>query len=147
MNSLKLTIGLLIFSIALTACGQLPSSTTVTIKDRIFIVDIVDDQASRQQGLSGRDFLAANQGMLFIFPDQQKRSFWMKDMNFSIDIVWLQGDVVIGWETDLPVPLPQLTVEPPIYESPEPVNQVLELPAGTLKDLDIQLGDMINIDL
>jgi len=68
-------------------------------------------------------------------------------MNFSIDIVWLQGDVVIGWETDLPVPLPQLTVEPPIYESPEPVNQVLELPAGTLKDLDIQLGDMINIDL
>ena len=147
MNNFKLIFSLLVLSMVLTACSQPESSATISIKEKVFIVDIVADQESYQKGLSGRDSLADNQGMLFIFPDRQIRSFWMKDMNFSIDILWLVDDTVIGWESRLPVPLPMLTVQPPVYKSPEPVNQILELPAGAVDDLDIKLGDIIKIDL
>ena len=53
------------------------------------MLEVADTNALRKQGLSGRDGLMPNEGMLFIFPSKGTYGFWMKDMRFPIDIVWL----------------------------------------------------------
>ncbi len=102
-------------------------------------VSVVDTPAERMQGLSGRDGLRPNEGMLFIFPEDEIYSFWMKDMRFPIDIIWLsaEGEVVgatvhVGPET-----------YPETFSSPEPVRLVLEVPAGFVAAHGISLSSKI----
>lgn len=52
-------------------------------------VDLALTEAEQSLGLSGRNSLASNEGMLFVFDKLDKYSFWMKDMNFAIDMIWL----------------------------------------------------------
>ena len=60
-------------------------------------VDVVYTPETRAQGLSGRESLAENAGMLFVFDNPSDYSFWMKDMNFSIDIIWIDEDMKITY--------------------------------------------------
>jgi uncharacterized membrane protein (UPF0127 family) len=56
-------------------------------------VEVMDTPELRRQGLSGRDSLAADRGMLFTFDETSTENcFWMKDMKFSIDMVWMNED-------------------------------------------------------
>src|SRR3989338_1806519 len=79
-----------------------------------------------QQSLSGRSGLAEGEGMLFVFPQDGKYGFWMKDMRFSIDILWLNasGMVVYMAQNVSPDSFPKS------FESDVPARYVLELPAG-----------------
>jgi len=55
-------------------------------------IEIVDDPESRRLGLSGRDEIGDHEGMLFVFDEPSAQNcFWMKDMRFSIDMVWLDS--------------------------------------------------------
>jgi hypothetical protein len=71
-------------------------SYVVSINDTQFETILVNDEKSRIQGLSGRDSLSDNTVMLFVFDRPGKYGIWMKDMNFPIDIIWLdeKGKVV-----------------------------------------------------
>jgi uncharacterized protein len=102
--------------------------------------EVADTFLSRMRGLSGRKNLAENKGMFFIFGDSSARSFWMKDMNFPIDIIWINGDKVVGFAENAPVPDEKGI---PSFRSPEAVNKVLELPAGSVKRIGIKIGDEI----
>lgn len=55
-------------------------------------VDIADTVVTRTQGLSGRTSLAETDGMLFVFENADRYGFWMKDMNFAIDIIWIDPE-------------------------------------------------------
>jgi uncharacterized protein len=66
-----------------------PAGQVIKAGNTRYNVDVADTDAERKQGLSGRQDLAHNAGMLFIYPQPGKRCIWMKDMKFSIDIVWL----------------------------------------------------------
>src|ERR1700679_2272851 len=55
-------------------------------------VTLAQTQAQEELGLGDRDSLAAGQGMLFVFAQDGKYAFWMKDMRFSIDIIWFAAD-------------------------------------------------------
>ena len=61
----------------------------VKIAGTKFKVDLALTPNAREQGLSGRKELKKNEGMLFVFNNMGKYSFWMKDMNFNIDIIWI----------------------------------------------------------
>ncbi len=91
-------------------------------------VHLADTPADRTQGLSGQPSLGEDQGMLFLFPTPARHTFWMKDMRFPIDILWLQnGRVVELWE-NAPPPAPGTF---PAARTPEiAADAVLELPAG-----------------
>jgi uncharacterized membrane protein (UPF0127 family) len=69
-------------------------------------------------------------GMLFIFPVPSLYGFWMKDMRFPIDIVWISDNRVVGISHNIP-PAAQQSLVLPRYYPPRPVSLVLELPAGT----------------
>jgi hypothetical protein len=102
--------------------------------------EIADNFFLRMKGLSGRKSLEEGRGMLFIFNDSAVRSFWMKDMNFPIDIIWINGDKVVGFAENAPVPDKNGI---PSFKSPEPVDKALELPAGSVQGIGIKAGDEI----
>jgi uncharacterized membrane protein (UPF0127 family) len=122
----------------------------ITVGDDALTVEIADDSSLRSRGLSYRDGLEPGTGMLFIYPDEGERSFWMRGMRFCLDIVWInEGEIVGAAEGVCPEPgvsESDLTS----YVSPEPVQFVLEVPAGWLDErgygagAPVDLGDVGN---
>ena len=104
-------------------------------------IEIADTPAERSQGLSGRRSLAENEGMLFVFDSSQIVSFWMKDMRFSIDIIWVSEELaIVGIEKNLsPATFPQT------FSPTEPVKYVIELNAGWADNNNIEVGDSVNL--
>lgn len=79
-----------------------------------------------EKGLSGRSSLALDAGMLFVFSEVATRGFWMRNMSFPIDIVWVDKNKnVIGITEDV-----DPDTYPNIFFPPSPVKYVLELNAG-----------------
>ncbi len=108
---------------------------TLPNKDRVN-VELADTPAKRARGLSGRKSLAADKGMLFIFPQADYHSFWMKEMRFPIDIIWLDTNwKVVDIRGNL-----QPESFPASYAPSQPALYVLELPAGTAAKRGVEIG-------
>lgn len=116
---------------------------SVMINGKEISVEIVDTPLSRQQGLSDRENLDVGSGMLFIFGDKQPRSFWMKNMNFPIDIIWIDDDKVVKIDENL---TPEGETPENHYNSKAPVNYVLEVNAGFSAQNNINIGDSVKIN-
>ncbi|MDB5194296.1 MAG: hypothetical protein JWN50_310 [Parcubacteria group bacterium] len=113
----------------------------VKIDDAIINVDISDTPALREQGLSGRNALAKDSGMLFVFQTPTQPGFWMKDMNFSLDIVWISSEKkIIGVEKSL-----SPDTYPKTFYPPGDILYVLELPAGYFDAHRFKIGDSVSI--
>lgn len=89
-------------------------------------VEIAETDAARARGLSGRAALSENQGMLFVFDEPGQYGFWMKDMNFPIDIVWINEDWhIVGVTAEIsPESYPEA------FYPPRPIKYALEVNAG-----------------
>ena len=134
---------------AYTATSTAPEAPTVVLKTRptamlggqTVQLDIADTPEKRQKGLSGRSGLAEDEGMLFIFPENGLHSFWMKDMLFSIDILWLnsEGEVVHLVENASP------SSYPASFSPENPALFVLELSAGASARLGVEVGDTVTL--
>ena len=75
----------------------------VTLNDQSLIADISATDEQRITGLTGKDTLAENEAMLFVFENEAEHIFWMKDMKFPIDIIWIDSDKsVVDLEHNLP---------------------------------------------
>lgn len=114
----------------------------VKIGNEIFKVEIADNFASRARGLSGRSGLGSHEGMLFLFPVAMPQGFWMKDMKFPIDIIWIRDDKVIGMTIGAE---PEAGPDYTIYRSPESVDKVLEINAGSALQFGIKIGDAVSL--
>ncbi len=113
----------------------------IVIKNKEFVVEIADTDEKRIKGLSGRKSLSEDEGMIFVFDQPGMYGFWMKDMLFSIDIIWLseEGRVVHIVKNAKPESFPEV-----FYPSSE-AKYVLELPAGTADRLSLQIGDEVKL--
>jgi uncharacterized membrane protein (UPF0127 family) len=113
---------------------------------RLITVEVVHTPESIAQGLSGRDEIGSD-GMLFVFPAKGQQVFWMPDMKFDIDIVWLREGMVVGILPNVPKPERQgqdrRTL--PKYPSQQDVDMVLEVPAGTTEQWKLQVGDALEL--
>ena len=67
----------------------------ITINGTPINVVLAETPAERVRGLSGRETLPQNEGMLFLFENTDYHAFWMKNMRFPIDIIWMDDDRVI----------------------------------------------------
>lgn len=109
-------------------------------------VEVVTTPESWTQGLSGRSSIGAD-GMLFIFPTREVRSFWMPDMQFDLDMVWIADGVVSKVTAHVPKPSAGQSRDTlPVYSSDAPVNWVLELPAGKAGEYGIAPGTSVMIN-
>lgn len=90
---LTLTASLLVLSRALS------HSAAAVVDMRGMRWEVVDTDEGRERGLSGREKMGDGDGMLFVFPKRGLYPFWMKDMSFDLDIVWLDGETVVDVAT------------------------------------------------
>lgn len=142
---LVITILLAAAAIYIRPFGPAASKKTLTVGSQTFEVGVADTALSRAQGLSGRPPLGENEGLLFIFSSSGSYGFWMKDMNFPIDIIWINGGKVIGFSENLQ-PEPGKTIfSLPVYYPPGDVNEVLEINAGAVAKYGIKEGDIVNL--
>lgn len=116
------------------------SQARLVINNNEFSVEIADTAVEQKQGLSGRDFLEPDNGMLFIFSQPGNYGFWMKDMRFPIDIIWIRGDKIIGFEKNA---VPESY--PAVFYPPAPADRVLEVVAGTAEKFNFKVGDAVKM--
>lgn len=132
---------LLVLLVGTSACSSGP---TVTLRERVFTIEIADSDAERERGLMFRDHMAADAGMLFLFEDEQPRSFWMKNCRIGLDILYFDA----AWKLvgqSLSVPPCSMGDRCPSYPSGAPARYVLELNAGTAQAMGVQLGDSLTV--
>lgn len=97
---------------------------TLILSNKTYRVRIADTEEKRAQGLSGVPSLKKDEGMLFIFPTEGLHSFWMKDMNFALDLVWIDSSWNVASTTKNATP----ESFPKLFYPPQPVQYVLEIP-------------------
>lgn len=111
------------------------------VDDRCFQLDVANTHELRREGLSGRTQLESNEGMLFLYDTRGEYGFWMKDMNFPIDIVWLNDeDEIITIAADV-----SPDSYPETFYPAKKASKVIEIPAETAADLDLKIGDQLNL--
>lgn len=102
---------------------------------------VADEPRERERGLSGRPELPGGFGMLFVFEEDGEYGFWMKDMFFAIDIIWIaKGGEVVHIERDV---TPE--TYPTSFKPSRPARYVLEVPAGWAKWYGAEVGDSAEI--
>jgi uncharacterized membrane protein (UPF0127 family) len=139
-------------SVSATSSAEIPGSCgnyekgTVSINNKIINVEISDTECKQELGLSGRTSLPDNTGMIFVFPKDSNYGFWMKDMNFALDMVWIGADFnIVGIEKN---------VMSDTYDAKDPslsevfgqnyiAQYVLELPTGYCDKNNLKIGDKI----
>ncbi|MDO8430689.1 MAG: DUF192 domain-containing protein [Candidatus Taylorbacteria bacterium] len=114
-------------------------SANIPNKNISFI--IADTPETHTQGLSNRESLPENTAMLFIFETPDKYGFWMKDMKFSIDIIWLdEKGKIIHIEKDV-----KPETYPDVFFPPENSLYVLETNAGFAEKNHLMVGNILDI--
>ncbi len=104
-----------------------------------FKVEVAATSADREYGLMYRTFLPDNQGMLFVFEDSALRSFWMKNTNIPLDLIFFDEH----WQiVDMKESFAPCQSEPcPSYTSIVPAKYVLEIRGASVKEKQIQMFD------
>jgi len=104
-------------------------------------LEVADTEAKREQGLSDRDSLPEESGMLFVFDAPSAPSFWMKDMRFPIDFIWINKDM----EVVEVLPNIDPSTYPEEFGPLEPIQYVIEVNAGAAERHGIKIGDILKL--
>lgn len=111
------------------------------LADATFNLFIADTDIERSNGLSGIKNMDQNEGVAFIFEKTGQKVFWMKDMLFPLDFVYIHKDRVVEVkENVLPSSYPNTIV------NQMPANIIIELNAGQVKQKNVKVGDVLELD-
>lgn len=114
---------------------------SVVVGQTAVIAEVADTPEERQQGLSGRKELAEGRGMLFIFDTSDYHGFWMPDMHFAIDIIWIDDSFQVVHIKKNVSP----ESYPTVFEPAQPAQYVLEVPAGFAEAQHIAIADHVTL--
>ena len=112
---------------ATDASGIDSDAAVVSIGEATYAVDLAILPEERQQGLSGRESMPQDSGMLFVFEEERALHFWMKEMHFPLDIIWIDAQCsLLEIAADVPTPPPNSGNDDiPSVQSPSPARFVL----------------------
>lgn len=124
---------------------EVPVRRELTLAGIAVRTDIADTEPKRKNGLSGREKLGDSEGMLFVFDNKGiYPSFWMKDMKFPIDIIWIADGKVSKIDKNVPVPSPNTTDSAlTLYHPDKPIDFVLEVNAGFSDKNNVAVGSSV----
>jgi len=118
------------------------SNASATIQGVTYHLLLTHDEKERQIGLSGRDSLPKDQGMIFQFENPDYYGFWMKDMKFPIDIIYIKDDKIVTIFPDVPSPQSENDI-PPVLRPSQPADTVLEINSGESQKNGFKIGDSV----
>jgi len=134
-------------AVAILATAMLAVYTKEPYESKVFLggeeisVFVADNAILREKGLSGKKSLGSNEGMLFVFEEPSLHGFWMKDMQFPIDIIWFNENyqIVDALERVSPDSYPRVFI-PSIK-----AMFALEVPVGFFSEHNLKIGNIIKI--
>lgn len=115
------------------------STQIIHLGEKKIEVEIADTSSSREKGLMGRDELSSGKGMLFIFPEPQYVSFWMKNTKIPLSIGFFDEEKRLFQTLDMPV-FTEKKKNYPIFQSDLPTMYALEVPLGWFRENKILIG-------
>lgn len=116
------------------------------IHEKKFNLEIAETAEQKQKGLSNKRSIGENQGMLFLFDNPGYYSFWMKEMKFPIDIIFIKGNKIVTIHRNV-VPPEDNTQRLTLYTPSAPADKVLEIGAGLSDKYNFKEGDSIQVTL
>jgi uncharacterized protein len=138
--------GVAVAAVALAGGGDDTKSApraTVIVGEARVLAEVAADPVSQQRGLSGRERLAENEGMLFLLANDSP-SFWMKGMRFPLDVLWINDGRVVDVTANVPPPSGE-DAPLPTYSPDRPANRALEVNAGWAARHGIARGDRVRV--
>ena len=105
-------------------------------------IEIVKTPSAMYQGLSNRPSLCRDCAMMFVFPESDQRTFVMREMNFPLDIVFLNDGKIVKIYRNLP---PEGMAPQSQYNSEAPANRVLEFNAGVTREFGLEEGQWLDL--
>ncbi len=142
----KLLLILTLFAPLLSGCHSAPPPSTflLQINGHSFHVELAHTPQLRRQGLTGRQHLRHDHGMLFVLPAPATMTMWMKGCKIPLDVLFFDGNRRLINSHTMAVPSP---VQPdhslPKYRSDKPAKYALEVPAGTTGRLRLKPGSTV----
>jgi hypothetical protein len=121
-------------------------TTTVEFNGVKINAEVVRSVKAMTKGLSGRDSLPADKGMLFVFSTPAVQTITMQGMKFSIDIIWIMDNKVVDLTNGAQVPDVNTNTVPK-YQSSQQVNYILEVNNRFISENKIKIGDEVKISL
>jgi uncharacterized membrane protein (UPF0127 family) len=112
----------------------------VKLNNKNFALFVADTPEKKEKGLSNIDSLQNNEGMIFVFNKPDYYSFWMKDMRFPLDFIFLKENGIVDLLENI-----QPQSYPKTFTSKKTADKVIEVKAGTIKGLKIKIGDKIKL--
>jgi uncharacterized protein len=111
----------------------------------VFDIEVMVSDTEKAKGLSGRNSLADKHGMLFVYPNAAEHTFWMNGMNFPLDFLWIRDKTIMDITENVHpnTENPEKTVIKPKTS----VNLILEIPAGSVKEYGLEIGQLIRFKL
>ncbi|MBD3279628.1 MAG: hypothetical protein GF390_02860 [Candidatus Pacebacteria bacterium] len=120
------------------------SQTEIRVGEQVLQVEVVNTSASITQGLSGRSKIGSD-GLLFVLVPPRTPGFWMKEMQFNLDLIWISQGQVVQVDRGVAAPDPsQRLNELPVYRPAVAVDFVLEVVAGQAEAWGIEPGKKIS---
>lgn len=113
------------------------------IRSQCYISPIMVTPDDQQRGLQGKKKLENNEGMIFEFKEDAYHAFWMQNMNFPIDILWLDSKYRIVYIEHFVPPCAQASC--PIYKPTSPARYVLEIKAGESVKHNFRIRDKVEL--
>jgi len=107
------------------------------------VIEVVDSEPQRQLGLMFREKLEGDKGMLFVYDRQGRHSFWMKNMRFPLDIIWINREKEIV-AIDEDVPACRQGQDCPEFSPPVEVKYILEVNAGFTRKNKVRVGEKVS---
>lgn len=144
---LMIAVGILAVFLTGKMPFNLPTLTSANVKlgNKEYSAILVKSDKDKMKGLSGRTSLDKNTGMLFVFDKKAPYPFWMKDMKFPIDIIYINDDSIVDIFENVPAPQKAAPLYSlPVYKPKDAANYVFEINAGQTKQNNIKIGDKVS---
>ena len=131
-----------------SAQTQNKNNAKVTIKDLVIQAQIADESKEHEVGLADYSSLALDEGMLFVFDKSASYVFWMKDVEFAIDIIWIDDQKkIVDIAPNVPPEPARDDKELSKYKPKADAKYVLEINAGVSSLHNLQVGDQASFEL
>ena len=127
---------------------QKKENTQVTVKDLAIKAKIADEPKEQQTGLADYSSLGLDEGMIFVFDQSKRHTFWMKDMDFAIDIIWIdEAKKIVDIAPNVPPEPNKNEKELTRYKPKSDAKYVLEINAGISALHNLQISDQVSFEL
>jgi uncharacterized membrane protein (UPF0127 family) len=143
MWHLLVVLFFIIAALVFRVFNRILPQATVSINSQNFVMQVADNSLRRQKGLSGKKDLGKYDGMIFLFEKPIVSTMVMRNMEFALDFIWVNGETVVDIAPNVPTEPDVAENELKHYFPRTQANIVIEVPAGFSSNNNLKIGDKI----